>query len=168
MNKKNILIVILLAIILVLIIVIVKGTYESKSVVKNKVSTTNELYSEDTKAMEIKTSYCNLYFPKKWEKNLNIKKLEKDNNSSVQFWAKIDKKEPVHIFDIIFDGDGYTIGTIKDKNGKKININVKSYETNLDNTWTKKEKNTIYSIGEDINYLLLQLEKVDGFEPAKN
>lgn len=170
MRKKNILIGILFVIIIVLIIILVKEMSQDNKdglVIKNEISSNNELYPKDTKAMEIKTSYCNLCFPKKWEENLKIKNKEKDGNNSVEFWAKVDKKESVHIFDIMFGGEGYTVGTITDKNGKKIDINVKSYEPDLDDTWTDEEKNTIYAIGEDINYLLLELEKVEGFESVE-
>lgn len=165
-RKKNILIGILLVIILVLVIVIVKQMNQDNNGVTAK-SEVTELYPKDTEAMEIKTSYCNLYFPQKWEKNLEIKNEKENGNSVVQFWAKIDKKDPVHIFDIVFGGEEYTVGTITDKNGKKINVNVKSYENDLDDKWTDEEKNTIYAIGEDINYLLLELEKVEGFEAVE-
>lgn len=170
MSKKNILIGILFAIILVLVIMLVRETGQDNKdgiVAKSEITSGNELYPEDTEAMEIKTSYCNLYFPQKWEENLEIKNEKENGNSVVQFWAKIDKKDPVHIFDIIFGGEEYTVGTITDKNGKKINVNVKSYENDLDDKWTDEEKNTIYAIGEDINYLLLELEKVEGFEAVE-
>ena len=128
------------------------------------VSSVEELLKEDSFAIE--TPIVNLYYPKQWKEQINIKQIDEELDI-VQFWATIEGKEDVQIFDIVFGGEeGYCLGNIDVGNSEKVSIYVHSYELELGESWTEKEKEMIYRMAEDVNYLIGMLQKESGFVPA--
>lgn len=85
---------------------------------------------------------------------------------TIQFFATIEGKEDAHIFDIVLGGEeGYTLGYLKAEDDQ-ISVNVVSYDFELGEDWTDEEKNTVYTMSEDVNYIIGMLQKEEGFVPA--
>lgn len=113
---------------------------------------------ESIKTFDIETQYTTLEYPDKWKDMLRTE--EQDNH--VTFWGTVGEKE-IELFSIEFgSSDGYLLGTLS---GTEIYI----VETDLsfDDSWNDEEKETIYTMQEDINTILQGLMELDGFELAK-
>lgn len=123
-------------------------------------NTVEEMLKEE--AFKIKTAYGDLYYPLKWEKQIRVNQVEGDVHT-VQFFAKVEGKEEVHIFDIEFGGEnGSLLGYVEEKNGEKVSINIISHDLELSEEWSTEEKNIIYAMLEDLNYIIGMLQKKDG------
>lgn len=164
--KRNKKIIILASVILIALIgsLMIAGGKKNNDNTEEKNSMNIDLYSEDTKAFKIETSYCNLYYPEEWKALIHTQIVSENDSEAVQFWAEFEGKEKIHLFDIIFGGDAYTVGTLKMKTGEIISVNVLSHDIELDDTWTEAEKEKVYIMMEDINYILYKLESVDGYQ----
>lgn len=164
--SKNIIIIILSLVIVALITMIIILYLQSDDNTKpgfNQNGTT-ELYPADTEEIPIDTAYGKLYFPKQWDDNLIIKNKTDNGIEVIEFWTAIKGKDHIHIFDIVFGGDGSQYGIINTGDGNKVSVSIVSYDFNPDATWTTDEKNIVYMMSEDINYLLLKLNSIEGFE----
>ena len=85
----------------------------------------------------------------------------------VQFFATLEGKPEVHLFDIFFGGeDGYTLGYLNIDKDNQIEVKIISYDFDLGDEWTTEEANDIYSMQYDINYILGMLLKKADFEVA--
>lgn len=174
-NKRKMLMGIFCVVILIFVIILTvffingpENEKYSKNLGSNQDSNIiTELYPEDMESIDIKTPYCNLLYPKKWKSNLKTELKQYKKRYVVRFLAKIEGKKDIPIFDIVFGGEGDSIGIIKSTDGKKVNISVKFYEFEGNDTLNEGDKETIYMMCEDINYIIYKLEKVDGFEVAK-
>lgn len=168
--KKNIIIVvgiILICIIIALVAKLSTNTDKEENNTQTNLNKSSGLYSEDTEDIGISTSYGKLYYPKEWDKNLKTKNLKENGKETVQFWAKIEGKEKVHLFDVIFGGSDKQIGTIELDNGNKVSVSVVSYEVKVDKSWTDREKDIVYTMSEGINYTLDKLDKLKGFKKVE-
>ena len=105
---------------------------------------------------EISTDYGVLYYPKQWEEKIYTE-INKDETYTVSFFADFEDKEKIHLFDVVFDGNGDSVGEIELDNGDIVTVCIESYELNLDESWTEDEENDIYVMMEDVNYLLNKL-----------
>lgn len=176
-NKKIIMIMSVIVIILIAVLIVIGTKKHNKEaekvdpVVNEEVENTEvenkeesaELYSEDVKAFKIETPYCDLLYPEKWKNIVETEIVSVDGVEEVQFWAKLEGKDKVHLFDIIFGGESNEVGTLEIEDGEAVTVNVVSYEFEEDDSWTEDEKEIIYSLLEDINYILLQLEELDEY-----
>ena len=153
MKRKKL--VLVLTLILALLIAIVAFLFVKD---RNDSQGVTDLYSDDTESFEIKTSYGSLYYPKKWENDIEIEISTVDDCEIIKFFAKTDNANQVQIFDIIFGGDGYTVGTITDDENNIINVNVVSYSVE-DNV----KDNDVFSMAEDVNYILQNLNKMENY-----
>ena len=125
---------------------------------KDKSQGVTELYADDTEAFEIKTSYGNLYYPKKWENQVEIT-IETENGCEiVRFIAKTNDGKAIPIFDVIFGGDGYTVGMIKESDSDLVNINLISYKVEDD------VHENVYKMAEDVNFVLQHLNEIENYE----
>lgn len=113
----------------------------------------------------IETPFVNLYYPEKWKEQIRVEQLE-GNVYYVQFFATVGDNEEVHIFDIAFGGEeGSTLGMINDENNESIPVNIISYDFEFGEEWTTDEINEMYTMLEDINYIMGMLSKQEGFMP---
>lgn len=124
--------------------------------------TLEEMTHED--GFVIETSMVDLYYPKKWEDKVRIEKVSGDIQM-VQFFATLEGKPEVHLFDICFGGeDGYTLGYLNPDKSNPIEVKIISYDFEFGEEWTTEEVNDIYSMQYDINYILGMLLKKADFE----
>lgn len=170
-NENNFLIGTLCAIIVLLAIALIvvlakypKESDEQEENIKNPVSSV-EQQMQNEKAMKIKTKYGNLYYPQKWEENLRTKIVEEDEYT-VKFYGMVEGKEEQHLFSIVFGEQGDKLGSFE-KDGETVNVCVTFEELTINDEWTDTEKNMIYTMQEDINYLISMWEKEGGFTIGK-
>lgn len=123
---------------------------------------TIEQQIEDEESYVIETEYVRLYFPKKWEENLEIEIVEKDAYI-VEFYGKVEGKDCQKIFDIVFNGDAEKmLGTVE-ANGENIYVGFNFAEPEISENWTIEEADIIYAMQEDVNYLIGMLEREAGY-----
>lgn len=170
-DSKNFIIVLLSIICVVLIVMVIvlllnnlrDKSDEGKSAELVENSGESEVIEEE-EGFAIKTPYCTLYYPVKWENQVNTE-IQEGEVITVQFHGQVEGKETLHLFDISFGSDeGDTIGTIDAEDGTKISVNVVLHELLLDESWTDEEKNEIYTMQEDINYIIDRLEQEEDFD----
>lgn len=126
--------------------------------------TLEEVIQED--GFVIETPVVDLYYPKKWEDKVRIEKVSGDIQM-VQFFATLEGKPEIHLFDICFGGeDGYTLGYLNLDKSNPIEVKIISYDFEVGEEWTTEEENDIYGMQYDINYILGMLLKKADFEVA--
>lgn len=172
-RKKKTLLILLMSVLFMLIvvgiIVFVKrdkddnGSTVNSATNGNVVSTIEEQIKTEN-GIITETKYCNLYYPEKWEKNIDIK-VKEDDVYSVQFFGKVENKEEQHLFDIVFgEVEGTLIGYyIQDED--KVPIYIKGILFSPDDSWTEEECTTIMMMQEDSNYTMGMLQKEENFVP---
>lgn len=117
----------------------------------------------DEESYVIETDYVRLYYPQKWEDNLETEVVE-DEGYVVEFYGKVEGKERQKIFEVIFNGDAdIVIGTVEN-NGENIYVGFNLTDLELGDDWTDEEADVICAMQEDVNYLIGMLEREAGFE----
>ena len=164
----SIVMLILIAVCVVIVFKTMNGDLKNTGEPKNNEISENlivdeELYSEDTKAFTIKSSYCDLSYPEAWENVLHTEVIQDGENETIEFWAALEGKEKVHLFDVAFGDGDYEVGTLEMADGKAVAVHIISYSFTPDETWTEEETNQIYTMLEDINYILFQLEEMENY-----
>lgn len=147
------------------VLVYVFGNKNDKenNMIVDQTTINNENLKQDTvseKEYEIKTPYGNLYYPKKWKEYLHIEKIEQDAYI-VEFYAKIEDKKEIHLFDIVFNGEGTEVKTLTLSNGEKLVVSMVPYENDFDKTWSEKEQQIVWEMREDISYLYDRLSEME-------
>lgn len=118
---------------------------------------------DSREAIEISTKYGTLLYPKEWESNLRTEIVD-SAVYKVEFYGTVEGKKEQHLFDLIFNGtNGYNLGTLKTETGETVQINIESYDSKLDDTWTEDEQFVLYSMLEDINYTIGMLAEGGNF-----
>lgn len=119
--------------------------------------------------IDITTPYVTLKYPEKW---LNFLKTEKiysqyheENLTKIVFYSQVGEREKMPIFSIHFNEDGeFYMGSL-DNSGDNVYISFSYSELVFDGQWTEEEKNIVYAMQEDINYISDCLKNVSGFDP---
>ena len=121
---------------------------------------------DSREAIEIATKYGTLLYPLEWEKNLRTEVVDKEEYK-VEFYGTVEGKKEQHLFDLFFNGEkGYNLGTLTTEAGEAVQINIESYDFELDDSWTEDEKFTLYAMQEDINYTIGMLLENGNFTIA--
>ncbi|MBR4022182.1 MAG: hypothetical protein IKI94_06240 [Ruminococcus sp.] len=121
---------------------------------------------DSREAIEIATKYGTLLYPLEWEKNLRTEVVDKEEYK-VEFYGTVEGKKEQHLFDLFFNGEkGYNLGTLITEAGEAVQINIESYDFELDDSWTEDEKFTLYAMQEDINYTIGMLSENGNFTIA--
>lgn len=123
----------------------------------------NWVYEGVAGTYDIPTSYGNLVFPDKWKDYVETKIVKKNDCETVEFWFRSSNKEKVHVFDILFGGDGYFVGVIKLSDSEEIYVHVESYGYELNDKWSNEDKAILSGIENDINFLLENLSSLENF-----
>ena len=155
-RKKVIMCGTIVVVMLLLLIMLAVLFINSSSGKDNKVNV-----RENKGSLEIETKYGPLYYPSKWKDQIDIKYTE-NAGYKVEFYGTVVGKESVHLFDICFNSDnGELLGYFNREEAVNVSFNV--YEVKFDETWTQGEKDQIYSMQEDVNYVIEMLEKEDDY-----
>lgn len=139
MNRKTVaLVVVLLFILLLAVFLLVR---------------TESVDSADGE-IKIKTDYCDLYYPDRWEEYLQIENA----GNSVKFRADM-KEYGVHpLFDIHFDSEeGVFYDRIRAKDGSEAAVSLTLYFVEPDGSWDQESSDILYGMQEDVNYLCAKL-----------
>lgn len=116
-----------------------------------------------TKYMEIECKYGTLYYPKSWEKQVRVYENISDI-CMMEFYGTVEGKEEIQLFNVVFGGDyGNKVGELEIE-GEVLNVSIMLFDPLFDETWTEDQKNEIYSMQEDINYVLLEMQKIKGYK----
>ena len=122
--------------------------------------TVDEMLEEDS--FTIETPIVDLYYPLKWQDQLRVEQIEGDTHV-VKFFGTVEGKEEQHLFDVVFGAtEGISVGTLDEKEVYLIYGDFTPGEG-----WNDEEADTIYTMQEDVNYLLGMLQQEDGFVPAE-
>lgn len=113
-------------------------------------------YTTDEDTFEIKTDYCSLYYPKKWEKNIKTK-IDDKEPYTVKFIA-LENKEEIPIFDVVFgkSSTGSKLGKLKIDN-EEINVYLVDHSGEWPEKITKDSESNLYAMSEDVNVLISKL-----------
>lgn len=181
--KRNKKLVVLMSMVLVILVGIaaVLFTKSDKDIEKDKLNASKNESSAQAESQEeesvstidqqildeesyvIETDYVRLYYPQKWEDNLETEVVE-DEGYVVEFYGKVEGKERQKIFEVIFNGDAdIVIGTVEN-NGENIYVGFNLTDLELGDDWTDEEADIICAMQEDVNYLMGMLEREAGFE----
>lgn len=112
---------------------------------------------EDDTPSDLDTPYGTLKYPARWDEYL-VTKVNKKDDYSIKFSAKIGSHSEEHLFTVYFGGDkGMEAGTVKDSSGKEVTLRLEVAEPELDGSWTEDERIILLAMQEDMNYLLTNL-----------
>lgn len=104
----------------------------------------------------ISTAYGDLLFPGKWEDNLQVKQPD---DHTVEFYGGVANHDPVLLFSLHFeseDGD-ITLEMVKEDHSV-VAVAIDIEEIQFDSSWKDEEENLIYSMQEDLNYIIESLQ----------
>lgn len=163
-KKENKLIIAILCIAALVLICLCIGIGLSGKNKKEDVLSTVEQQMQEEEAFEIETKYGSLYYPKKWESQVRIE-IDENDEYTVKFYGTVEGKEEQHLFNVVFGEKGNKLGSFE-KDGETVTVCLDFEENTMNDEWTEEEKNIIYAMQEDINYLIGMWEK-DGFEILK-
>ncbi len=118
---------------------------------------------EASENYQIETRYGALEYPNKWETYTQVQISEKEPYT-VSFYAALEGKEPVHLFDIVFgEADkGARIGVVYGENGETP-VCIVSYDLDFDDSWTQEQQLMAWSMQEDVNVVIMGLSDLDAF-----
>lgn len=129
------------------------------------VVSTVEQQIEEEEAYVIETDYCKLYYPAKWEANLQTE-IKDEEGYVVEFYGAVEGKDKQPLFNIVFGQEAdFVIGTI-DKDGEAVEVGCTFMDPAVEE-WNTEEADIIYAMQEDMNYLIGMIQREDGFTPAE-
>ncbi len=104
----------------------------------------------------LETDYGILKFPRKWEEYLKIEQTDYDG---LEFYCVLPGHEPVLLFMVLFHSeDGEILSAITDEDGTRTILSLYAPQLDLGDQWSAWELDLIYSMQEDMNYLLNALQ----------
>ena len=114
----------------------------------------------DNDDFDIKTDRINIKYPTQWEEYL----LVEENDDSVDFIAEINGKKEL-VFTMHFNKSGELYFGSLSENGTDtaISFSFNNFE-DLDSSWNDEEKNILYSMQEDVNYIMDSIRSKDNFK----
>lgn len=120
--------------------------------------TTNEeseisFYKSDEETFEIKTEYCSLYYPKKWEKYIKTE-IDDKETYSVKFIA-LEEKDEIPLFDVVFgkSSTGSKLGSLEIDN-EKVDVYLVDHSGEWPENITKDSESNLFAMSEDVNVLI--------------
>ena len=104
--------------------------------------------------ISIKTTYCELFYPKEWEDYL----VTKQQDNRVSFYAKIAEHEQIQLFDIVFNNSaGDYVGKINCSDGTNADVCLLMCSVNFDETWDEKERTIVHQMQSGARYAIGRL-----------
>ena len=113
-------------------------------------------YKTDEDTFEIKTEYCSLYYPKKWEKYIKTETDDKEPYT-VKFIA-LEEKDEIPLFDVVFGESsiGSKLGKLEIDN-EKVDVYLVDHSGEWSENITKDSESNLYAMSEDVNVLISKL-----------
>lgn len=113
-------------------------------------------------AVPVYTPYLILEFDQKW-KDLMYTEVKQEESYTVSFIAAVPGKESMPLFDVVFgDAGERPIGTYMRPNGTEIALSLTTHALDFQGAWTSEEKNLVYEMAEQVNYILDKLQTQSG------
>lgn len=171
----GILALILIVAISILVILFVKGNNIEKSndtdkieSVENDIADENQeiedegIAEEQIKAFEIETKYCTLFFPEIWKNHIEVK-FSEEAGYKAEFYGLVEGKDAQHLFDVCFNSDdGNLLGYFENED-EIINVSFDVFELEFDDSWSQEEIDQIYSMQEEMNFVMEMLGENDNY-----
>jgi hypothetical protein len=105
----------------------------------------------------VETPYCVLSYPEKWRSNIRAEH-EKGDVYAVLFYGKVADHDECHLFTVRFgDDEGVMLGMIAGHNNEIVPVSIVFIDNELGADWTEEERMEIYSMQDDINFLIENL-----------
>lgn len=115
-----------------------------------------------TEGFEVETPCGTVYYPEEWAEILKVENVEENGGESIKFYAAVEGKEKVHLFDFNFGiPKGEKLGTAE-AGGKIFEVYLEVFEPEFSGDWSDDEKNSVYSMQEALNNISAQLPLSDG------
>lgn len=113
---------------------------------------------EELEESKIETAYGTLYYPKQWEEYVTTEQQENGDTIVVSFVATLHNTS-YRLFEVTIGGtEGAAAGELTDNGGTKRTVYMQVYELEGDSELTATERNRLYAMQEDLNYLIDHLE----------
>lgn len=115
---------------------------------------------------EVETPYCMLTYPMTWQYNLAIEQENIENGHIVSFYAVIEGRENLRVFDVIFGGNddiqGDLVGQLETGSGE-IPVSFKTYSIYENENLSYDESEMLLAMIEDINVIYSGLSALKNF-----
>lgn len=170
-KKKRIIYTIMISVILVLfvccigILFIKSDKKEEEKLEQNQERTdiqSDDNGQEEIASYEIETDFCTLYFTESWKEQIEIR-YSNDVGYKTEFYGLVKGKDAQHLFDICFNSDdGELLGYLENED-EIVNISVDVMELEFDDSWTQEEIDQVYSMQEEMNFVIDSLSKNDNY-----
>ena len=110
------------------------------------------------KEIKIETPCCTLYFPGDWESQLQVVQTQGDPYV-VSFYGKLEGIVEQLLFDVVFSEQRTkdVLGTVTGSDGVKWYVSIVLHSFEPDQSWSEDNKDIIFTMQEDINYLIGKL-----------
>lgn len=124
------------------------------------------IYSESTNSVMIETPYGNLQYPEKWKGSIRTEVIEDAGSTIVKFYGTVGEYEEQHLFDVCFGGTGeIPVGAITDGDATtEVGVTYGQPDTE---DWSMTAADTIYAMQDDMNYVIMQMDSLEGFEAGE-
>lgn len=115
-------------------------------------------YKGEVESIKIETEYGHLEYPEKWEMSARIEAVEDKAFTAVNFYGTVKGKEEQQLFTVYFGNEGeIPIGRMM-VNDTTIDVGISFSDLNTDG-WAKEERDELYEMQEDVNFIIVQLEE---------
>ena len=115
---------------------------------------------------EVETPYCMLTYPLAWQYNLAIEQTDTENSHIVSFYAVIEGKENLRVFDVIFGEDGGLqgdlVGQLEGESGA-VPVFFKTYSVYENEELSYDESEMLLAMIEDITVIYNGLSVLENF-----
>ena len=112
--------------------------------------------SSNSEKMALETGYGVFYYPAKWKSNLSVEGI---SDKTIAFYSCVAYHNPVLLFSLTFgEGTGDISTEMTQEDGSVIAVHVDIADLEFDDTWSAEEMDTVYSMQEELNYLLEELQ----------
>lgn len=112
--------------------------------------------TEETVAdsMKVNTKYGALYYPDQWLEFVSISQSTSDDVLTVTFQAMVQDKVYT-LFELTIDQErGTEVGKLIDSSGKSYSVYLRLAELELDESLSEIEKDRLYAMQEDVNFVI--------------
>lgn len=114
--------------------------------------------TEDVPYVTVSTPYGDLYFQDQWEDYMETEQNVTDDAVEVSFYAQINDMNYTLFYVTIGPGEGTCVGELTGPDGVKREVFVRSNEMEEVPELSESERNRLYAMQEDINYIIENLK----------